>query len=293
MRFFFIISKFAVFYFFIQNLSEWHFSNRKDYNEVWRQELGSFTAEEEDALKKMGRIHSRYLFGKSYLGRDFFLEENPWTTLEQRLRHEDFINLKDVFLVFENKFNLFWPEELTLLSGWKKELERNLNHSPITDTVIEQLKMVFNTFPSQNEIKIILLPSTEKHTGGGANIDSRSITLEISRYPLQNINHTIGIIWHETIHSSFQKQYFSTLLLELFPNDRKKFDLINEIAVSSLFPRGIMGARLLKNRPANQLIREVNLQQTIDILNLTKEYIDRQKSFDKEYILKIVAVLRI
>lgn len=292
MKFSAVINKSAIFYFFIQNLSEWHFSNRKDYNEVWRQEIEPFTTEEENVLKKVREIHLRYPFGESYLGRVFFLEENLWAKLEQRLTREEFTNLEKAFSVFENKFNSFWTKESTLLSGWKTELEKKLNHSLATETVVKQLKMIFNTTSYENEIKIYLLPSTEKHVGGGANIDSKSITLEISRYPLQNINHAIGIVWHETIHLSFQKQYLFPLLLELFHDDKKKIDLINEIAVSSLFPKGIMAVRLFKNRPTKQLGREINLQQTVDILNLTKEYIDRKKYFDKEYILKIVEVLR-
>jgi len=51
MKFRFIISKWGNFYFFIQNLSEWHFSCRKKYNALWQKELGSLSLEEKQTLK--------------------------------------------------------------------------------------------------------------------------------------------------------------------------------------------------------------------------------------------------
>ena len=87
--------------------------------------------------------------------------------------------------------------------------------------------------------------SSECYTGGGANIDEKSVSLEISRHPLKNINHAISIIWHEIIHLLFQNNYFYPKLMEIF-KDRQKSKTVNEIAIASLFPRGILGQKFLK-----------------------------------------------
>jgi len=52
MKFKFKISKWANFYFFTQNLSEWHFSCRKEYNKNWRDVLSTFTPEQEKPSKE-------------------------------------------------------------------------------------------------------------------------------------------------------------------------------------------------------------------------------------------------
>lgn len=293
MKFSIIINKSANFYFFIQNLSEWHFSNRKDYNVLWRNELGQFSPREEDALKQFKEIHLRYPFEKLYIGRYFFLEENIWPVLEQKLSKEDFIAIKNIFFLLQNKFNLLWNKELPLLLQWQKELNDKVNNPLLTESIVNSLEVAFNTPPSESEVKINLLPSSVEHTGGGANIDNKNISLEISRYPVEGVNHAIGIIWHETIHRCFQKQYFFPLVLKKFSNNRQKADLVNEVTVGALFPRGILGIRLLKNKPPYTLINQINSKQTVQILDLMKEYVDNKKYLDEKYIESIVEILRI
>ena len=205
MKFSVIVNKWAVFYFFVQNLAEWHFSNRKDYNVLWRQEVGTFSAEEEVAIHKLKEIHQKYSFGKAYLGLDFFLEKDPWATLKQRMSVEDSEMLQEVFSSLENKFNVFWEKESPLLTEWQKKLNNELNNPSSADRVLEILKVLFNTSPTESGIAILLLPSSPKHTGGGANIGNKNITLEISRYPLEEECHEICLIWNEVIHLSYQK----------------------------------------------------------------------------------------
>jgi len=293
MKFSLIINKSANFYFFIQNLSEWHFSNRKDYNVLWRKELGRFSPQEEDALKQLKEIHLKYPFGKLYLGHQFFIEKSPWAVLEQKLPQEDFINLKNIFSLLEKKFTLLWDKESPFLMQWRKELNDKINNPPFIESTVGLLKAIFNTLPSEREIMVYLLFSSPEHTGGGANIGGKNISLEISRYPIQDINKAIGIIWHETIHLCFQNQNFFPFVLKQLSNDRQKADLINEITIGSLFPRGILGIRLLKNKPPQKLIEGVNSEQTIKILNLVKEYIDNKKSLDERYIRILIEILGI
>lgn len=293
MRFEFIISKWANFYFFIQNLSEWHFSNRKDYNILWRKELGNFSPEEENALKRFKEIRLSYPSGKTFFEQSFFKENDHWQKLENNLEPDKYKIIKEIFDLFKNKFEILFKKDLPFLERWQKELNNKINEPLLIKSMLNVLNVVFNTASSEYEIKVNLLFSSLNHTGGGANIDNKSISLEISRYPIQNSNHAIGIIWHETIHLCFQNQYFFPLVLKQFPNDRQKTDQINEIIISSLFPRGILGVRLLKNKPVNKLMAGVTtLEQTIKILNLTKEYIDNQKPLDEKYIGTVAEIFK-
>lgn len=292
MKFSLIVSKSANFYFFIQNLAEWHFSNQKDYNILWRNELDSFSPEEENALRVFKEIRLRYKPSRTPFELAFFTTKNPWEDLKKNLISEEYQTVRKIFGLFENKFASIWNKDSHLLYQWQKVLNKDINNHFSINATVNILNILFNTTPSESEIKIYLLFSSPNHTGGGANIDNESISLEISRYPIQGVNHAIGIIWHETTHLCFQNQYFFSLVLKQLPNEQQKVDLINEIVISSLFPKGILGIRLLKNKPAHTLMAETGTDQTIKILNLTKEYIDKQKSLDEKYIGVVAEILK-
>ncbi|MDP2923937.1 MAG: hypothetical protein Q8O30_09515, partial [Candidatus Omnitrophota bacterium] len=68
MKFKIIVKKWAVFYFFVQNLSEWHFSCIKEYNDEWLKELGPLTKNQKMLLEKFKEIHQKYSFGNNFLG---------------------------------------------------------------------------------------------------------------------------------------------------------------------------------------------------------------------------------
>jgi len=292
MKFSININKSANFYFFIQNLSEWHFSNRKDYNDLWRKELGKFSEEEATALKKFKEIRLQHKSAKTIFEQAFFVSQNPWEKLKIDLPPEDYAITQKVFNNLEEKFNLLWEHDLPLLVKWQKELDDKINEESLLKSILDALIALFNSPSSEQEVKTYLLFSSPIHTGGGANIDKQSISLEISRYPTQDVNHAIGIIWHETIHLCFQNQYFFPLLLKQFPNDPQKVNFINEIIIGSLFPKGILGIRLLKNKPANKLMANISPEQTVEIINLTKKYVNDKKPLDDKYINTIAEILK-
>jgi len=291
MNFSIVINKSANFYFFIQNLSEWHFSNRKDYNVLWRKELGQFSSQEENALKQLKEIHLRYPFGKLYLGRQFFLEENPWTPLKQKLPQGDFTNLKSIFSLLEKKFDSFYKKELILLKRWQTILRKELSNENLITTVNIILAKLYGALPFSKEITIYLLPSDESHSGGtGGIIDNRSINLEISRSPLERVNHAIGIIFHEIIHLYFEKQSFLLRVNKKYPNDADAVNLVKEATSSSLFPNGVLGIKFLNIK--NELLHaKIPQEYTKELLLLANRYIEKEKPFDDEYIETIYSLV--
>ncbi len=286
------ISKCANFYFFIQNLSEWHFSNRKDYNLFWRKELGAFSTQEEDALKRFKKIRLRYSQGKSCFEKVFFLSEDHFKELSKTLSVEECQIVKNTFSLLESKFTSLYEKDLPLLNRWQEALIKAANDRKLTDTIIASLSTLYKTSIQEKEIHIYLLFSTKEHTGGSANIDNQSIGVEISRYSLENIEHALGIIWHEVIHVFFQNQYFYPLLINYFSGKQSKVDFLNEAVTASLFPKGMLGIRLLKNKPAGRLLSDINTKKTIKILNLTKEYLDQNKHFNKDYIKRLSLIIK-
>lgn len=292
MKFGFIISKWANFYFFIQNLSEWHFSCRKNYNALWRKELGNLTIGEKQALKVFKKIRSKYKPAKTCFEKAFFTKTNPWKLLATSLNHQEYQNIQKVFIIFQNKFEKFYNKEYPLLERWQKLLERTANKKILNRKITKILDNLYKTkFADKNiTINVYLLPSTPDTTGGGANIDKKSISLEISRYPRKKNNHALGILWHETIHLEFEKQYFYPLISQKYSYLQKDKIFINEIAAASLFPKGILGQKLLKNKPGPLYLNNFHGQKD-GFFRVMKSYITQKKNLDTHYIENILFII--
>lgn len=288
MKFLFIIKKWANFYFFIQNLSEWHFSNRKYYNKMWKKELGFFSIEEEKALKKFKRIHLKYNFGEKYLGRPFFLKKEPWKALKEQLSKRELAYLKNIFSIFQAKFGLIYKKDLLLLKKWQKELSEKANNSSLNNSINNTLSCLYNTPYLKGEVRVYLLFSSSTIFGGRAGLDKKSVTLEISRYPVKNIKLAIGAFWHEVIHAYFEHYHFLPLVQKGFPDNPRVVDLIQEITAKAVFfPGGILEKKFLNIRtPANGIPKKY-IQSFLKIKGLVKKYIRERKSFDKKYIEKL------
>ncbi|MCR4284386.1 MAG: hypothetical protein NUV64_03710 [Parcubacteria group bacterium] len=291
MKFEFRISKWANFYYFVQNLSEWHFSNRKDYNIFWREKLKSFSKDEESVLEKFKEIRFKYPKTKSCFERAFFLSESPFEELNKCLSEREYLTMKEIFNVLEDKFDALYKEDEVLLKKWKDALSEESNDKNLIIKILSILKILYKSNIDTQEVSVTLLFSTPEHIGGGANIDRNMISLEVSRYPIENINQAIGIIWHEIIHLMFQERYFS-LLLDYFKEDEQVADLVNELTAGSLFPNGILGIRILKNKPSTQLLPQVTKGQTIMIINLAKEYVEKGSQLDRNFINRLIDIIK-
>lgn len=290
MKFKFIIKKWANFYFFVQNLSEWHFSNRKSYNQYWKGKLGPLSKEEKKALKKIKQIHSKYGFGGQYpyLGRFFYLRKNPWKTLEKQLAKRELIALKNIFSVFQPKFEILWKKDLPLLKKWKKKLQKEVNKKSLITPINNTLSALYNTPPLNKDFRAYLLFSTPTGLGGTANLKkNQAITLDLSKYPLKKINIAMAMLWHEMTHAYFETYYFLPMLIKKFPQDKKTIELIKEATVRSLFPYGILGKRFFGTKKWSH----ANLRHPGPLIKLTQQYFREDKVLDEEYIEKSLSIL--
>jgi len=292
MKFEFKISKWANFYFFVQNLSEWHFSNRKEYNILWRKELGDFSPEEENALKNFKEIRSNYPSGKTFFEQSFFKEDNPWLKLENNFTPDKYKTLKDVFDLFKNKFEILYKNDLPFLEQWQKELEKKTNKKSLTESITKTLSVLYNVPAPETTINVYLLFSSPTRRGGGANIDNASVSVEVSRQPITIASHLIGLIWHETVHLYFEKGHFLALAEKKLLNNRDAIYLVKELTVCTLFPKGVLAIKFLQinKREDESLHAKIPIQYNKQFLGLTEIYVKENKPFDNLYIEKIYSI---
>ncbi len=231
-------------YFFIQNMAEWHFSNRKEHNRTWRAEL-NFSVEAENRIQEFRQIHQQFPFGDKYLGRPFFLNDNPWSAIETLTGKNDAIRIKNIFTALEPYFNTLYAKDEVLLKKWVEIIEKpefTQNASYINDT----LACFYGCPKYDGNCTIYLLLSTERKNGGTAGtIDNRSVTIELSQIPEKSEGLVRNILWHELIHLHFRNHKLYPLLYELTNNDREVIGKIDELVASALLPNGLLSKNIL------------------------------------------------
>ncbi|MDP3052585.1 MAG: hypothetical protein Q8N22_01355 [bacterium] len=308
MKFKLILNKNANFYYFLHNLAEikepLHY--RKWNIMPWKKELNfPFSSSEATALKKFKKKYYAN-FPKIYLGRFFFLEKNSWETLKNEVGQEEINILNDVFRIWKNKFFLIYRRDLPNLKKWRKKLEieiQKLSKSSLINFINTKLIKFFNApVPFKKKLKIYLMLCGTSNTASGERgrgLDGKSILIEISRCPTHQINYVIGVIWHEYVHCCLASYHLRPLLLNFFKNDSKVL-FAEEIIVRSLFPTGIFGIKFFKICPPSTLtsskwetLPKINKKQTKMVIDLTDQYLQKEKKIDTFYVKKIGRILKI
>ncbi len=287
------ISRYANLYFFIQNLSEWHFSNRKKHNEVWRKEL-SFSPEADFCIQAFGKIHEKYSFGPDYLGRPFFLKNDPLSAVELIVGKDSTAKIKNIFSTIEPYFDALYTKDEIMLKKWA---------SIIADPeFVEKSSFINNTLanfygcPPYNESCTIylLLSTKEKNGGTSGTIDSHSITLELSRTPIESEEQVLKILWHELIHLYFRKYKFYPLLERYTDNNLEIMSKIDELVASALLPNGLLRQNLLVNINESKTPESFNSRITSDkiisIQKLIYPYLKEKKVIDAKLIKEICMI---
>lgn len=293
MKFKFVISKWANFYFFVSNLSEWHFSCRPAYNKFWGKELGKLSKKEQSALKLFVKLHKKYPLGGDFFGQVFFVKKHPFAVLKKELPLKHFRSLKSVFELFAPRFEKLYKKELPFLKGWATNLKKSANRISIIKKINTTLANLYHAEPLiKKHIKVYLLFSSPNRNGGGANMDNKSVTLELSRYPLRATNQVIGVVWHELIHLHFENNNFIPSINKIYRGDKKMVDLIKEATASSLLPNGILGINLLHIK-SKLLNARIPIRHTKPLLKISKKYFENNKFFDEQFIRKVNAIIQV
>ncbi|MGB9847647.1 MAG: hypothetical protein ACPLKV_00260 [Minisyncoccia bacterium] len=276
MKFNFRISKLANFYFFVSNLCEWHFSCRKDYNTLWLKQTGQLKPNEFEILQKFKTICQKYGFTSSdfnktkYLGKYFYLypEKQCFKKLQANVEKNEFELIKQVFQIFEPRFNKIWlknknPRSITLL---KNELQKNN-----WKNLLKDVELIFGK--SNQKINIIVIFSPLKGEGvtaaGSAILDFKNIILELPQLKNNSweMDYSIGVFAHELAHVLFEKNNGRKLikkeirqlkLPEIMPeNPFSTENIINEAVVESFVPFGYLTQKYSNFRLAHCLLNTI------------------------------------
>ena len=283
------VLRYANLYFFIQNLSEWHFSNRKAHNETWRHEL-SFSTPAENCIRLFRKIHQRYPFGDQYLGRPFFLHKDPWPAIEL-LTGEDSTEIKNIFVALEPYFNTIYIKDEIKLKQWAEIISKPdfiINADYINNT----LANFYGCTPYNENCTVYLLLSTEKSNGGtSGTISDNAVTLEVSHTPLTSVKHISNILWHELIHLYFRNFLFNPLSEKCTNNNLEVIGKVDELIASALLPKGLLAQdtlpSLIEARTSGYFNARFGSEEIINIQKLIYPYLEQKKVMDEELMSEI------
>lgn len=314
MKFNFSCSKIGNFFFFLENLSEWHPACRRKYNKIWLLQTGPLSKAERQTLKNLKKIFKKYCLKNKrertqYLISPFFVsrkESAIWKKLTNLISSKELKKLKKSFKIFSSRFEKIWRQEQKNLIIWKKILIRELDKKKY-QKIINDFSLLYRVKPKDKTIKIIFLISTPcSFRGYGTR---NYITLNLSGNKPNKINKllAIEIIFHELIHSLFEKNYFLPLLENFLQNqDLKKIEnfilnkniisirtLINELIASSFLPDGCLSQKYFKRdikkelgkwKSDGNLILHLKKQNNFKLLRLAEDYLKNKKPLDKDFL---------
>ena len=309
MKFFIQITKTSNKFHFISNLTGWHFSCRENDNERWLKETGKLTQKEKDALKLFTKILKKYDFGKNFIGRPFIrsTEKEIWKNIKKFVNKKEFLQIQEIFYVFDKRFEKIWKKEKNRLMFWKTKLQKYLNKYKGTKEIFRKSKIFFRTKNIPGIMKIYLLIGSG---GGGANIGKGAITLDFSNRPISHLKYALGVVIHETLHLiANSSQYYLKNLKKtsdnlsvphknsLISGKRRKRSIINEAIVGAICPEGYVFTKYflnLSDKKANEYFKkrihnaknkfsEWRVFSAKELYSITKDYFENKKPIDKEF----------
>lgn len=319
LKFSFYFTKTGNLFHFISNLSEWHFSCRKQYNKIWLKEIGPLNNKEKQALKKMRDLLLKYNFENKFLGIPFTTTPDRivWEKVKSWVNKCEFNDLKEVFSTLEPRFEKIWETEKTKLASWKKILSRESKKKKYQN-LEKDLGVFFNQGPKYHNIDVYLLISAIG-SGGGANIGSGRLTLECTALSTKQFTRALNTLYHEAAHLAFEYGYYKDLLkqfLESFKNKSPKKHIfsklgrslrgvVNEAVMSSLLPEGYLAKKYFNRdtlhnaeKTLGKNFEKITKGKECDfgiyrlfvaakLFPLAKNYIENKKPVDRDYLLSI------
>lgn len=261
MQFKFKVSKLANFYFFISNLSEWHFACRPNYNKIWLKETGPLSKKELLALNKFKNILKNYGFtseninDSKYLGKFFYLnsEKECWKKLKKSVNEEEFNEIRNIFETFRPRFEKIWQKAIRSerVKIFQKEIRKNQWKS-----LFEDLPKIFGNKNKTFKIIIIFSPLDENETAAGnATLGSISLILELPQCKENSwqLTYSVCVFAHEIAHILFESRGGRKLIKKIVGNFNLSFEtknfspsiinIVEEAVIESFLPLGYLGQK--------------------------------------------------
>jgi len=258
-------------FFFVSNLSEFHFSCRKEYNEEWRKVFGELSETEETHLKNFSIILKKYGFDDQnpYLGIPFFLssENQKIKSVKKVLDKEEFSIVGKTLEIFRPKFELVYEKDK--LDDWIR-IQSEIFKGDRIQNAIREIASLLGAEISAKRINVHLLGfiSPKMLASGGANLGPNDITLEM---PVNRIEDWIGewgvfVALHELTHLFFESSKAQKILKEKTKKisinkiakikpERDLYNLMKEIVTELCAPSGyICEKNSRKIKPLSEIL---------------------------------------
>lgn len=325
MKYAITISRQANFFFFVANLTAWHFSCQPAYNTVWLKRTGQLTKRERQLLGQFGRLMRKYAFGspdghQHYLGYFFqaILEAQTWPALQQQVTRSEYLLIKKVFEAFQKRFNRLWLAEYRRLRQARQVLLAEARHSR-TRRIIHDLAILFPRARPRPTLTIVLLMRPAglpcQVGGGNANLGSEWIVLEAGDLTSRSTcrrKKMRGILYHELVHAQYARPYYEQQLKRFLASQKSSLTharptpspwvWLNEGLVSSLLPQGCLGQKYLGTTLTQNYHRDVvpalrdsgqrslTIWRTFAAYHLAttlQQYLKQQRPIDRDFFTKL------
>ena len=299
---------------FVSNLAQWHFSCRSGYKDFWLKEAGGLTNVEDAALEKARELFLKYTFGKNFWGKIFLREreEIVWAQAKENFG-EDAGKFKEIFDIFEPRFQQFWKNDKNLLEQWGGRI-KVINFLLTPPGLTEDLDIFFGNKTNSRTIEIFLLMNIPGNSAYGSSvIGPGAITLEISRTPFGFLRPVVLVTWHELIHNIWQDNNYWKLI-EGFGREIKSpspvkgiswQELINEAVTESLFSHGYLAQKYFGFPSQKYFAAELNSAESSKnslnywrdlsaskLFSIAEDYIENRKPLDIAFLQQIANYLK-
>lgn len=324
MRFQFIISTQANRFFFVSNLSQWHFSSRVSYNRSWRNSI-TFPPNTKQTLQNFNRIIANYSFDspRQFLGIPFFSlpETHVWSQVKNLVKAKEYKKLQSVFRKIEPCFQKIWIREKPKLKVMQKLLT-SASKSNSVKSCLRVLLRLCGKKPNDfsTKIPVFLLLSADKGYGGTMLKGKKElITLECSSYPPNRAVDLLPMLLHETMHLICEQSMYQSILVKFLQKKEKiirsfkfydlipdSYSLLNEVIISSFIPEGYLSKKYFgvdvktrarqrlfySNASATQIFSSLRYFCAAKLFSLAQKYVENKKQIDSCYLHKTLLTIK-
>ncbi|KKS77657.1 MAG: hypothetical protein UV74_C0013G0154 [Candidatus Woesebacteria bacterium GW2011_GWB1_43_14] len=317
MKFRFTLNKETNHIYFVSNLSNWHFSCRPWHNRYWIEKTGEISGAEKKALESTKSVFQKHSFGNNYWGNILLIpDKNRWEKIEGLLTKKEISTLKSTVKLFKPRFEIIWKGDQGLLKKWMQQFEATSEKYTPNELGVT-LNELFGTKTNIDEVEVILLISGPNNSAtGGANLTPGRVTLEISRTPLEFLRPSWLTLWHETIHSVWEKNSnYMKQLSDFIVNSEARGEkspieglslreVTKEAILDSLIPRGYLAKKYFGFPSDDYFIKSLantknvptysrwRLYAADKLRHFIEEYVDNKRPLDEKVFAEVIKIAR-
>lgn len=302
---------------FVTNMSNWHFSCRGYSNRFWIEKTGELTEKEKKMLEDFSLVLQKSPFGNNYWGKKLLAQDNIESIVNQAkaiFADDDYRIFKEAISLFTPRFEKLWIEEEEKLTNWRTALEEGQNKFKLNGLEEDLNKLFDYKAKLEGKITVILLMAGPNNSAsGGANVDKKILTLELSQTPIDFMRPVLLTLWHETVHELWDKPSDLSIKIDDFLSRNEIVNpypnipmtiLFKEAIMESLLPRGFMAqkyfgfpsrdyyAKTLTNLSPKDGLSYWRTFSGSQLMLLSESYIKNGRSVDAEYFNEIKQLLK-